>query len=210
MMLRWVLLLGIVAIGVCCEALQSAAAPPLLDVPTYSMATQNADGSTTNMNILTYATPVSIKPERVWTLGLFKGTLSEENFRRTRTCVLQFLTEEHAPIVKCLGGSSGNDVDKSAICSDLGFPWTECIPASKDSNGESDDSLQLLPGCSYYLKLTAVGDFVEAGCHVIAPYCRVDGMYVIENGNKPSPVQVSTGRLRELGIITAQGRVAED
>jgi hypothetical protein len=44
------------------HALQSTTTPPLLDVPTYSLATLNEDGST-NMNILTYATPVAIRPD---------------------------------------------------------------------------------------------------------------------------------------------------
>ena len=47
-------------------------APPLLDVPTYSLATVSVDGRTA-MNILTYATPVSATPERIWALSLFKG-----------------------------------------------------------------------------------------------------------------------------------------
>ena len=46
--------------------------PPLLDVPTYSLATTSVDGRTA-MNILTYATPVSATPVRMWVLSLFKG-----------------------------------------------------------------------------------------------------------------------------------------
>ena len=48
--------------------------PPLLDVPTYSLATTSVDGRTA-MNILTYATPVSATPVRMWALSLFKGEL---------------------------------------------------------------------------------------------------------------------------------------
>ena len=32
------------------------------------------------MNVLTYATPVSVQPSRMWCIGLYKGTLSHENF----------------------------------------------------------------------------------------------------------------------------------
>ena len=34
------------------------------------------------MNVLTYATPVSVQPSRMWCIGLYKGTLSHENFDR--------------------------------------------------------------------------------------------------------------------------------
>ena len=51
--------------------------PPLLRSPTYSLATLNNDfGGSTNMNILTYATPVGVKPVRRWAVGLFRGTRS--------------------------------------------------------------------------------------------------------------------------------------
>ena len=47
------------------SALLPTEAPPLLNSPVYSLATLNADG-TTNMQILTYATPVGIeRRERV-------------------------------------------------------------------------------------------------------------------------------------------------
>jgi hypothetical protein len=78
--------------------------PPLLDSPTYSLATLNLDGST-NHNILTYATPLSVTPLRVWSIGLFKGTRSEENFQRTGMAVLQLLREPHAKLVQLLGGT---------------------------------------------------------------------------------------------------------
>ena len=42
-----------------------------LSVPVYSLATANEDGST-NMNIVTYASPVSIEPDRLWMVSLYK------------------------------------------------------------------------------------------------------------------------------------------
>lgn len=42
-----------------------------LSVPVFSLATVNEDGST-NMNIVTYASPVGIEPERLWMVSLFK------------------------------------------------------------------------------------------------------------------------------------------
>jgi flavin reductase (DIM6/NTAB) family NADH-FMN oxidoreductase RutF len=54
----------------------------------YSLATLNEDGST-NMNIVTFATPVSIEPRRVWAVSLYKHTLSRENFEARGGGVLQ-------------------------------------------------------------------------------------------------------------------------
>jgi flavin reductase (DIM6/NTAB) family NADH-FMN oxidoreductase RutF len=167
--------------------------PPLLDVPTYSLATLNEDGST-SLNILTYATPVSATPQRVWSLGLFKDTLSYANFMRTRSCVLQLLTEKHIPLIQVLGGTSGRNVDKSAECAKLGFECTE-------QQGE----LKVLPGCAYYLEMSGMGDVVDAGSHVVA-ICQVKEMLVSSDSQN---VYLATGRLRELGIINEQGRVIQ-
>jgi flavin reductase (DIM6/NTAB) family NADH-FMN oxidoreductase RutF len=210
--LRLKLLLAIGLLGQC-SALRSisvseTATPPLIDVPTYSMATLNADGST-NMNILTYATPVSVRPDRVWSIGLFKDTLSHENFCRDRFCILQLLKEEHTPLIKFLGGSSGKDVDKRNECSKLGFEWGQ-LDSGNDGEGHDDENKPsiplVLPDCAYYLKLRAIGDLINCGSHDVA-VCKVEGMLVSDDETKTS--YVSTARLRELGLITEQGRVAD-
>ena len=202
--------------------------PPLLNVPTYSMATlndNNLDPSTTNMNIVTYATPVSVRPDRVWCIGLFKGTKSEENFRQTRKCILQLLTTRHTSIIPILGGTTGRDdssITKAEVCKNNGLQW---IGSGKsDNNDDSDNeifsSIKVLPHCAYYIHLTAVGNFVDAGSHVIAPCCKVEAMYVgnssSDNDTNEQHQQVEeiephlmTAYLRELGIITELGRVTE-
>lgn len=174
--------------------------PPLLDVPTYSMATTNEDG-TTNMNILTYATPVSVRPDRVWAIGLYKDTLSYENFCRERSCILQLLKDDHIPLVKLLGGSSGSLVDKRQGCEALGFVWAIL---SKNEVEEGCSPLTL-PKCAYYLKLSAVGEMIDCGSHKVA-ICKTDNMFVSDEDTKTD--YLSTARLRELGIITEQGRIA--
>jgi flavin reductase (DIM6/NTAB) family NADH-FMN oxidoreductase RutF len=191
--------------------IQATTTPPLLDVPVYSLATLNQDGST-NMNILTYATPVSIIPIRVWSLGLFKGTLSEENLRHTGTCVLQLLNQRHIDTVPLLGGMSGRDIDKQHECHLLGLPWQEL---------DDKDGFYVLPGCTSYMKMTIQGGVVDAGSHVIVPFCEVTEMYssadetMMINGDSSMETSMvaskhlSTGKLRELGMITQKGRVAE-
>jgi flavin reductase (DIM6/NTAB) family NADH-FMN oxidoreductase RutF len=190
----------LLAVVVAEAALQPTTTPPLLDVPTYSLATRNKDGST-NMNILTYATPISVSPTRVWTLGIYRETLTDENLHREPTAVLQLLTRDHVDLVSILGGNSGRDIDKREECTKRGFPWKRC---------EEMGGLELLPGCASYLHLCIQGGLVDAGSHLIAPYCSVLGMYEDDTEtNGEAQVHLKTGYLRELGVITRQGRVAD-
>jgi flavin reductase (DIM6/NTAB) family NADH-FMN oxidoreductase RutF len=199
--LQLLLLVLTPAKGAASALLQVTTSPPLLDVPTYSLATLNKDGST-NMNIMTYATPISVVPTRVWTLGLYRETLTEENLRRQPTVVLQLLTNQHVGVVGVLGGTSGRDVDKRAECAKRGLSWM--ATPSDDLGG-----LELLPGCASYIHLCIQGGLVDAGSHLIAPYCAVLGMYQEESNNDQElQAHLKTGYLRELGIITPQGRVA--
>jgi flavin reductase (DIM6/NTAB) family NADH-FMN oxidoreductase RutF len=180
------------------DALQPTTTPPLLDSPTYSLATFNNDGST-NMNIITYATPVSILPDRVWSLGLYKETLTQLNLMQNPLCVLQLLREPQAELVRVLGGQSGRETDKREECAKLGFEWQEL---------ENCDGLEVLPGCAYYLKMRIQGGLVDAGSHLIVPFSQVEEMYTGDNG-EGSMAHLSTSRLRELGIVTDQGRLAD-
>jgi len=201
-------------------SLQSTDTPPLLDSPVFSLATQNLanddkddprDGTTappatirsTNMNILTYATPVSVRPKRVWSIGLFKDTLSYENFARERQGILQLLSyDHHVPVVRLLGGRSGRDVDKQRACADLGCAWI-------DLDGED---FAVLPHCVSYVKLSLMGELIDAGSHAVAA-CQVERMYeectITESTTNKSQHHLSTAKLRELGIITEQGRIAD-
>eukprot|EP00586_Coscinodiscus_wailesii_P016647 CAMPEP_0172501784 /NCGR_PEP_ID=MMETSP1066-20121228/153488_1 /TAXON_ID=671091 /ORGANISM="Coscinodiscus wailesii, Strain CCMP2513" /LENGTH=165 /DNA_ID=CAMNT_0013276767 /DNA_START=247 /DNA_END=744 /DNA_ORIENTATION=+ len=165
------------------------------------------------MNILTYATPVSVAPERIWSIGLYKETLTRDNFAQRRFGVLQLLQPPHSSLVPVLGGVSGRDVDKAIECSRRGFPWGIL-------EGREDLPL-VLPGCSYYLFLVLQGELIDCGSHDVA-ICRVESMFVDEDVISGDGDEVVTGRemmsappylntalLRDRGIITQQGRVAE-
>jgi hypothetical protein len=67
--------------------------------------------------------------------------------------------------------------------------------------------VKVLPGCACGPKLTAVGDFVDAGFASGAPSTGGTNVGQRRHGKKHD--YLSTARLRELGIITEQGRVAE-
>lgn len=75
-----------------------------------SLATVSADGST-DMNIITYASPVGIRPVRKWVVSLYKKTLTHENLiggfdhnKKPNVAVLQLLRKKHEPLVYPLGG----------------------------------------------------------------------------------------------------------
>mmetsp|Transcript_20289 Transcript_20289/g.29900 ORF Transcript_20289/g.29900 Transcript_20289/m.29900 type:complete len:205 (+) Transcript_20289:63-677(+) len=181
------------------SSLQITSVQPLLDVPTYSLATKNPENGETGMNILTYASPVSIKPDRIWALGLFKGTVAHENMKRSKEGVLQLLMPHHAKVVRLLGGTSGREVNKRVECDELGFPWF---------TANDGIQLELLPGCACYLRVTLVGDLIDCGSHDIA-ICKIDSMYIEDEDTVSAKDHLSTGLLRDLGIITEQGRVAD-
>lgn len=61
---------------------------PPLNAPVYSLATHDADGRQHTLNIVTYTSPVSIRP-KYYALGLYRGTLSWENMLETGEAALQ-------------------------------------------------------------------------------------------------------------------------
>jgi len=230
--------------------------PPLLNVPVWSMATLNGDNDdhdgcntnvdnesevharssrrTTNMNLLTYATPVSIRPYRLYALGLYKETKSRNNFLREKTCVLQLLSEDHISCVRLLGGMSGKDVHKEDELSSVHGIELQDLTAAAAAKGNGDDVdvpvtdadggelPKVLPGCVRYLKLSMLGDNAidcndgGEGSHDVV-LCRVDKMWTSTTtattatgvqANQKLPHSLMTDRLRELGLITEQGRIA--
>eukprot|EP00979_Chaetoceros_neogracilis_P016622 scaffold8922_cov287-Chaetoceros_neogracile.AAC.6 len=180
------------------KSLQVTSNPPLIDVPTYSLATIDENGKT-GMNILTYATPVSVRPDRIWSIGLFKGTVAHANFARNGKGVLQLLSPCHANVVRLLGGSSGKDIDKKLECEKLRVLWVSPM---------MDDMPELLPDCAYYLKVRRVGEMIDCGSHDVA-LCKIESMLVADEKNELNQEYLNTAKLRELGIITEQGRIKE-
>lgn len=168
------------------------------------------------MNILTYASPISVKPHRMWSISLYKGTMSHENFAREKRGVLQMLRPEHAhckaageageaagELIRVLGGSSGLDVDKRAACAELGYAW-ERLP----EEGGGIEWPYVLPSCFYYLKLELVGDLIDCGSHEVA-LCKVVSMItdVVEQYPEGEMDSLSTQKLREMSVISELGRV---
>jgi flavin reductase (DIM6/NTAB) family NADH-FMN oxidoreductase RutF len=192
------LLLGSTRVAIGFDVVDS---PPLLNSPVYSLATRipaakdDASSSRTNMNLLTYATPVSIRPDRLWAIGLYRETLSWEVFQKEGKGILQLLTPEHIPLIRLLGGSSGRDVDKQEECCKLGWEWKEI----------KEEFPLVLPGCLSYVCLELQGDMIDGGTHDVA-ICKVTKMFTDSASTDP---HLDTQTLRDRGLITEQGRIAE-
>lgn len=63
----------------------------------YSLVTEGSSGKQT-MNMLTYASPIALRPQRKYALGLYVQSLTYQNMKETGKGVLQ---------VKCLGLGGG-------------------------------------------------------------------------------------------------------
>lgn len=166
---------------------------PLLNSPVYSLATLCEDGST-NMNLVTYASPVGIRPDRRWALSLYRGTVSHENFARRKSGVLQLLVSDHADLTWTLGGSSGRNVSKRDECESRGFAWTRI-----DSMATEEE---LLPGCAAYVKLEEV-ERINCGDHDVSICTVVDSDADVEKKHS------TTAELRAAGLISELGRAVE-
>jgi len=177
-----------------CAPSRSVLQQPIpLNSPVFSLATLSASGEQ-NMNVLTFATPVGVRPVRVWAISLWRGTATHAAFSEQRTGVLQQLAAHHAPLILPLGGHSMKNEGggwKAKQCDELGFAWED-----------GPDSESVLPGCLAYYKLKQQGELINAGEHDVA-ICTVDGAWTTPG---VTPEALSTQSLRDAGIITAAGR----
>lgn len=192
-------------------------APPVVDVPVYSLATLDETSGdavgATDMNILTYASPVGIRPHCKWALSLYRTTKTHENFLKRGEGVLQLLRRKHSGLVYVLGGQSGRDVDKAGLCEGLGFKWGVEV---EEGGALGCAGLQLLPGCAVYYKVVLDGDLIDAGDHDVAivrieaicePEVLGEGKGKIDGADKTEDnMHMYTGFLREKKIISDKGR----
>ena len=98
-----------------------------LDLPVWSLSTINQDQQmlqSSNMNLITYAYPVSIKPTVKWAISLYKGSLTHQNFKASRWGMLQRLTTTHINAFTILGKQSGYKINKIDALTSLGYDLT--------------------------------------------------------------------------------------
>jgi flavin reductase (DIM6/NTAB) family NADH-FMN oxidoreductase RutF len=147
--------------------------------------------TTTSMNIITFATPVSVAPPKLWAVSLYTNTLTKRAFEESKVGILQLLTPKQSKLVPVLGKRSGYErsYSKRGESDKLGYPWTRTtvsVPGDSDSDPtkETDSShsssesfnlvnVDVLPGCATYI-LIKFGSSHRAGDHDVA-LCQVIG-----------------------------------
>ena len=184
--------------------------PPSVSVPVYSLATTFNDPSDESlhmrpsMNIVTYATPVSVNP-RLYMVSLYHGTMTRDAFQNNRYAVLQLLDQSQADLVPILGKRSGYEYkhnlqqgrgqgqgqgqgySKEEECRKAGHAWVQtpqphgsshfCFGSQSYLATEEKETflgMKLLPRCQSYIQLEMV-NAMEAGDHEMA-LCRVLGV----------------------------------
>ncbi|GBF94208.1 hypothetical protein Rsub_06478 [Raphidocelis subcapitata] len=163
-----------------------ADAPPFtkLNTPVYSLSSSGPGGGSPTLNIVTYASPIAIKPARKYALGLYVGTLSWQNVRDTGRCVLQILQQSHSPLVPLLGKRSGRDVDKLREIEAMGF------------NVASAFGLPVLADHAGLMELRVASDFIPCGDHETV-ICDVVGWQDAKGPAAP----LYTAYLRQTGFL---------
>jgi Flavin reductase like domain len=201
------------------------------DVPVYSLSTLNEDKVTTNLNIITYATQVGIKPHPVWAISLYKGTLSHDNFIRSCWGVLQLLPPGTHDCVPLLGKQSGRDVKKVEEMIDMGIELSDLLIRAQtgeileDSAEEHREGLDPINESKDIVRVPVITKSpllllvkyrkdlyppMDVGDHEVL-LCDVEGTFVIDSGSVESeksssgssefPEYLSTQTLRKLKII---------
>ena len=80
-----------------------------VNLPVYSISSSGNEFG--NMNIITYASAVSMTPKR-FICAVYKNTKTLENVRLNRTFVLQILSDNQYALVRLLGKQSGKKINK--------------------------------------------------------------------------------------------------
>ena len=219
--------------------------PPPLSIPVWSLSaplssTTDEDLPTSlrgksadkhSMNIVTFATAVSVAPPKIWAVSLYTTSLTRRAFLDSKVGVLQLLRPDQSKLVPILGKRSGYEdgYDKRNECKGAGFGWVAYCggddESGEDRSKDEGFGLQCLPGCASYIKLKVLsyhnaGDHDVALCEVLdtavwnetrkaVTTCRLssqdedeDGRPVVAASAAIDPTTaLYTGQLREEGII---------
>eukprot|EP00591_Stephanopyxis_turris_P007662 CAMPEP_0195515796 /NCGR_PEP_ID=MMETSP0794_2-20130614/6737_1 /TAXON_ID=515487 /ORGANISM="Stephanopyxis turris, Strain CCMP 815" /LENGTH=191 /DNA_ID=CAMNT_0040644277 /DNA_START=333 /DNA_END=908 /DNA_ORIENTATION=- len=146
------------------------------------------------MNIVTFATPVSVLPPKLWVVSLYLDTMTRDAFLSSKVGVLQLLSKDQSALVPLLGKQSGycvttDVVGKREACKRVNMEWTECcdfglveeeeggvgyvrsITETMTPSSSSSLPIDILPKCASYMKLKVINT-MRAGDHDVA-LCQV-------------------------------------
>ena len=199
--------------------------PPSVSMPVYALASTAKDNCP-SMNIVTFTTPVSVKP-RLFMVSLYHNTMTKDSFLHSKYGILQLLNKDQKYLVPILGKSSGYDTTdlgddmlnpKEGKCQEKGYSWT--TESTLFGQNLKDDEarnafrkIKVLPQCSSYIGLKLMntmdaGDHVMALCEVVAvgkwdneQECVIDVDIDSRNNGIDQDQILYSGLLREEGII---------
>ncbi|KAG8469380.1 hypothetical protein KFE25_005835 [Diacronema lutheri] len=190
-------------------AVHTRPAPPALSSTVFSLATVDAVSGERNMNIVTYAMPVSLPQSNVWAVSMFRGTVSARAMIGRRRGMLQILGERHADLVPLFGKSSRRDVDKLAAATQMGHRFVHVSEARQDLSSsvevaQAEVVVAILEDCVGYLDL-AVEAIHPAGDHDLC-LCTLLA-YTPMAGAARGDAPLTTSFLRENGLLPAAGQL---
>eukprot|EP00521_Asterionellopsis_glacialis_P007765 CAMPEP_0195283294 /NCGR_PEP_ID=MMETSP0707-20130614/1890_1 /TAXON_ID=33640 /ORGANISM="Asterionellopsis glacialis, Strain CCMP134" /LENGTH=273 /DNA_ID=CAMNT_0040342433 /DNA_START=69 /DNA_END=890 /DNA_ORIENTATION=+ len=189
--------------------------PPPISMPVWSLSSPllNVPREGTSMNIVTFATPVSVAPPKLWTISLYRNTLTKEAFFSSGIGILQLLNPSQKSLVPLLGKRSGYEEGyyKRNECQKVGYTWiagngcnllikTDETTAYDGDDGNSSDtamasvisqedrsaleSIELLPECAAYILVKLLPrPTIDAGDHEVA-VCEVLGTGIWDGKTK--------------------------
>lgn len=100
------------------------------------------------MNIVTFATPVSVAPPKLWAVSLYTDTMTRDAFFSSGTGVLQLLSPEQKNLVPLLGKRSGYEeggYSKRNACQEVGYGWVKQSDIDDDSVLRSKSHRPFIP-----------------------------------------------------------------
>lgn len=182
---------------------------PASDSRVWSLATRNIDGST-NMNIITFCSQISIKPVPIWSISLYTTSLTCRNFIRDGWGVLQLLNQKHQNVVTTLGKQSGYQINKIDELMLKGYRFDSLelpdIPTDTDQRSISilnKGMIELFSDSSCCLYIERVDDRIfHAGDHDVV-YCVVKKSFLRDNVTELHVDKdvLTTGFLRNQGLL---------
>eukprot|EP00979_Chaetoceros_neogracilis_P008866 scaffold1987_cov236-Chaetoceros_neogracile.AAC.6 len=167
------------------------------------------------MNIVTFATPVSVNP-RLYMISLYHGTMTRDAFLSNKYAILQLLDKKQKDLVPILGKRSGYDYkqgyDKQIECSERGFPWIKLDVGKTQWNADLGEDakkafqeMKLLPDCQSYIQLELMDTMeADAAADDDSDDANNDGGTVTSmpaKGDKNKDSVLYTGYLRKIQIL---------
>ena len=151
----------------------------------YSLSTCDSKGNI-NMNIVTYATPVTLKPKS-YVIAVYRGTKTHSNiFNKSNAhFLLQGLSSAQTKHIRALGQKSGLKYDKAKYLAKQNLQYYEL----------KNQSYGYLPDCGFVL-LCKLTNSIKYGDHDLI---TADAVKIIAD-NKETEL-LTTQELIEKGII---------